>query len=1080
MERSVSGPPPLPCPSLPFPVLAEPSLLPTPARSQSQSQSAAASSSDARPPVTEAEAASEPLQPSTSDAAPASPRMEDADGEAVPPPGSPRSELSAPQSAHLAAASDLTANAAQLYHEDAQTDSAQREQPMEVDQQHREQHRQQQEAQQWAVPPSAAPQPADEGPALEAATADAAQRTTELERCDESNEEEAIAPLLVVVSAASSTTAAAESFGAPSTPSAEVDVTESAATAEIVIVDLPAAIGGFAAAAAVAADGQPAPTSAPSGQSETAMDSISAEETSEVDGRPVQSDAETEEEDDDDGGDDRDDPIEDVVDIEPRTVADLVSAAADAQEQPMPLSPPGAPVVVERGEVEVEVRVEVAGTAAVTEVSSQPPALAIAGQEGEVVRAESFPPQPRSPVALSQSQCSLSATLPSAAWDGVVPEVEALSHTAPSCSPSSPEAALDRDAAGDERRDEEEAGDESSSVQYDSRQSSSASAQIPPPLPPAIRAESPSFGMTQLDAARDETSEREDDDSIAASERMDEDVQSQQLPHSQRSVASAAGSHVDVDAFTLEDDEDDFRKPHRVLQRSPRPAAEEGMSADAAHSGGDDDDVAMEDDLSVTDSATDGDERETIASGRPSSPPQSPGAPNAVRSPSPRRSPSFSQRDVDTLHERIAALQQRVAEQEATLCRSGEVDGLVHAMREEMDAERGAALEQRLRDISQLTMEKAELEDRAHSTALLSAQRERDLDVALQATQARLDAALARAQAKEDELTALRLESERAATLQRDALQQMETDLGALRRLLEQREGELTQLMSTPLAHRLDGLQQQLVASVAERDDAVKKGTESELRAKAARKDAKEQRRTAEKEREALEARANSLNLALQDLALKHSELTTKLAFTEQTTRRLEEQLKAAEADRKQLQASMADMTRLQVREEVHVRDVEQLKAERKELKDELRAQRDDNRALHERMREQHDAATQQKAAMQAQLDQVKAQHSADKERVVALTERIASAKEKVDAATRDHKQTKMELERTRAAGKKLEDEHNTALERVRTQEETIRQLDHDNHALASQREAMHQQHTQEVSDHPLLLTHSASDATCS
>jgi hypothetical protein len=68
-----------------------------------------------------------------------------------------------------------------------------------------------------------------------------------------------------------------------------------------------------------------------------------------------------------------------------------------------------------------------------------------------------------------------------------------------------------------------------------------------------------------------------------------------------------------------------------------------------------------------------------------------------------------------------------------------------------------------------------------------------------------------------------------------------------VRRMLEQRETELAQLTSTPLVHRVDQLQQQLQLFIKEKDEALKKVSEVELRVESAKKKEREKEKEMKK-----------------------------------------------------------------------------------------------------------------------------------------------------------------------------------------------------------------------------------------
>ena len=530
---------------------------------------------------------------------------------------------------------------------------------------------------------------------------------------------------------------------------------------------------------------------------------------------------------------------------------------------------------------------------------------------------------------------------------------------------------------------------------------------------------------------------------------MEEDavVQSQQLPPSQRSMSSTAES-ADVDAFMLTDDDAEAdveptpstpareHSNHNSSASQQRGRRQETSvdELEEAHeeAGGEVEEeqrgraaVEVEDSEGAAEDDSFRSHSPVISSPTRSLPPSP-----SSRSSSPPPSPTFSQRDVDALHLHVAALQKTIAELAAKLKRQDEVDEMVRVMQEEMDGERRSQLEETQRSIHQLHMERAELLDRLNAAATAEAKREVDAAVEREALQARLTAAGEQAQSKEQELVALRLERERVqqqAELQLRQLQQKGSEeVDQLQRLLAQREEELGQLTATPLAHRVDELQQQLAAASRDKEEAHKKAAEVAQRLKAMRKEGKEQRLTLEREKEAVvkerdarEERVQQMNLALQELSFKMTDISARHS-------RSEEQLKGASEDRAQLQIAQRDITRLQVTADMRERELEQLRAERKEHKDELREQRKEVGALHERLRGQQEASAEAKAAVQAQVEQSKASLATSTEKLSVQVERSANLQTQLSAKEKELRALKTENERLRTTGHSLEGEHRT------------------------------------------------------
>ena len=600
---------------------------------------------------------------------------------------------------------------------------------------------------------------------------------------------------------------------------------------------------------------------------------------------------------------------------------------------------------------------------------------------------------------------------------------------------------------------------------------------------------SPIFGMTQQDDSEDEDVEEEqprsadeeeeeeedevkDDDSFSLSitsvadppirEGADEsqsvgsrqagkrvredevsDAQPQHWPPSQQSVLST--SSKDFDAFMLDDEDKTEDRQQRLqslktsLSQSKRAkAAEEEEETEApthvaAVAAEDEEDVAMDDEEEASvGGVNDSDDNRPY--------PSSPVITSPTHSATPPRSPSpmFSQRDVDALHTHIAVLQAKVSEQALSLSRQLEVDEMVKIMQLEADEERLAQVEQKQQSIDQLQVEKADLESQLREAMSARMKREGALHLEQQAMQTRMDAVVEELRLREAEFSSVRTDMVKVSdqsAMQVRAQQSAEQEMGELRRRIEQRESELAQLTSTPLAHRVDSLQQQVAAAVKERDEAVKRLGEAESRAKAVKKEAKEQRKESDKERETSAGRVQDLNSALQELGLKHSELTARYSASEEAKRGLTEQLKQAQVELKEQAVALRELTRLQVKEEVHLSEISSLKLsaereasrvaqERKEARDEMKAQRDDIRSLNERLREVNEVNSQQKAALQSQVDQVKASLASSTEKITTLTERCANLKSQAEGAQKELTKKTAELERLKVVGEGLEENY--------------------------------------------------------
>ena len=270
-----------------------------------------------------------------------------------------------------------------------------------------------------------------------------------------------------------------------------------------------------------------------------------------------------------------------------------------------------------------------------------------------------------------------------------------------------------------------------------------------------------------------------------------------------------------------------------------------------------------------------------------------------------------------------------------------------------------------------------------------------------------------------------------AARLHTATQLEMEAEMERLRQAVRLRETELAQLTSTPLAHRVDVLQQQISTLEQEKEAGSRRAAEAEARLKTVKAERKQAEKAAQaaaqtwqKEREALESRAREVTLTLQELVLKHTELSTRQAFLESGSRRLEEQLRASEAERKEQQGSVREMTRLQVKEEMSSKELERAYAERKEMQEEIRRLREESRAQQQSAREQHDAAGAQRQQLQRELDEARSGLAAGSEKLATNSERLSAALKRAEEAGRDGKKDRAEVERLRTVGVKLELEY--------------------------------------------------------
>ena len=599
-----------------------------------------------------------------------------------------------------------------------------------------------------------------------------------------------------------------------------------------------------------------------------------------------------------------------------------------------------------------------------------------------------------------------------------------------------------------------EISSQESSSQYDSSQQSQPASRQAALAAPAVAVDNSSPRSTAVVAAQDTSAV-----SVAVADVDDERALSQQLHASQRSTNASTASDFDITAFILEADEQD-EDEDEPRPRTTHPTADDEDDEQVEQIAHKDDDSAFDDDEESVQADSDAavkrvhsvdekkqelgadeiddeeeeeedgdaghdsdvemeaDEDDSAAVSRPSPP-----SPTALSTSSSSNSPVFSQSDVDTLHARIAQLQATIdqlqttlKEAQAKLRTQEECDDIRRACFEEAERETRASMDEKQRQLTALQRQLGQHQQQAREAesklaALHSDVQRLQSELANEREQslaAHTDAVEAM-RAKEEQLHMVRAEKEdsqrqvQLSAQERLAQQQsLEAEIDRLTELLGQREAELAQLTATPLAHRVDALQQQLHSMQAERDEAVKQKTKLEAKLKTIKKESKESRKQWEVERAKLEQSNASMSSLLQDLSLKHSETTTKLSYREDQLRKTEEQIRALEADKREHQQTDRELTQLRVKEELMRKEVDRLYADKKEAVADVKALRDELRSLHDRMREEDRNRKEEREGLQRQIESIKANESQLKEKLSVATERQSNTKQQLDTITKD------------------------------------------------------------------------------
>ena len=522
------------------------------------------------------------------------------------------------------------------------------------------------------------------------------------------------------------------------------------------------------------------------------------------------------------------------------------------------------------------------------------------------------------------------------------------------------------------------------------------------------------------DSQPGETRTHEDDD-----EEVDEQVK--RFAHKEDDVEVAVGKTIGTEEHTEADV--DIGHIDEEEEEKEEEADDAEVKEDVDGQDEDEDEVDMED-VEIAD--------EDTASAIHSVPPSPTVLSPLAVSNSPSTSPVFSQSDVDALHSRINELQATVQqletllrEAEARLHAQDELEDIRRGCMEEAEQETKKVVEDKQRQSSQqqrqvtglqkqVSQQQQQIQETESTVAALRGDVQRLLlelaNEREQSLAAQTDSVEAM-RAKEEQLRMLRTEKEDEQVQRVVQLQRLETEIERLTAQLGQREAELAQLLATPLAHRVDGLQQQLQAAQSERDEAMKLRTELESKVKTLKKDGKESRKQWESERRTLETSNKELSSLLQDLALKHSETSTKLSYREDDRKRMDEQIRALEAERKEHQQTDKELTQLRVREELMKKDNDRLYAEKKEAQAEVKSLRDELRTLHDRMREAERTHKEERDSMQRQLESTKATLAAVQEKLSVATERQANTKQQLDVLTREsHKEIKTLKEELRVS----------------------------------------------------------------